>query len=88
MHVGVRHLPDPNVYDRTKLFLSCVDLCQTTLAGLTEPVVQIHTGLMHGTAHHIIADITGTGQEEAQIAGIHGAHGCNGIAFDAGDLHQ
>ena len=65
-----------------------VDFCQTAFTGLTEAVIQIHTGLLHGTAHHIITDIPGAGQEVAEVAGVHSPHSRNGIAFNTRYLHQ
>ena len=47
------------------LLFSCVDLGQTAFTGFPEAVVQIDTGLMHGPADHIVADITGAGEEVA-----------------------
>ena len=47
------------------LFLSCVDLGQAAFAGFTETVVQIDAGLMHGPADHVVADVTGAGEEIA-----------------------
>ena len=69
-------------------FVSCVDLGKAAFAGFAEAVVQIDAGLVHSTADHIIADITGACQEEAQVAGIHSAHCSHGISFNTGDLHQ
>ena len=70
------------------LLFPCIDLCQTAFTGFPEAVVQIDTGLMHGPADHIVADITGAGEEIAEIAGVHGPHGGNGITLDTGNLYQ
>lgn len=61
---------------------------QTALAGLLILVAQVQPGLIHGLAYHIVADISGAAEEIAQIAGIHSAHGGDGVALDAGDLHK
>ena len=53
------------IYSIVSLLLSCVNFCQTALTGLPETVVQIDTGLVHGTADHIIADVSGAGEEKA-----------------------
>ena len=42
-----------------------VNLCQTAFAGLAEPVVEVDAGFFHGAAYHIIADISGAGEEIA-----------------------
>ena len=47
------------------LFPPCIDLGQTAFAGLTEAVAEVDAGLVHGTAHHIVADVTGAGEEVA-----------------------
>jgi hypothetical protein len=47
------------------LFLSVIKSCQTALAGFPKLVVQVNAGVMHGTADHIIADITGAGKKIA-----------------------
>lgn len=47
------------------LFPSGVDLGQTAFAGFTEAVAEIDAGFVHGTAHHIVADIAGAGEEVA-----------------------
>ena len=43
---------------------------------------------MHRAANHIIADVTGAGEEVTQVAGVHSPHSGDGVAFDTGDLHQ
>ena len=68
--------------------LAVVELCQAAFAGFAEAVVEVDAGFMHGAADHIIADITGACEEIAEVAGIHGAVGGNGITFDAGNLYQ
>lgn len=45
--------------------LAAVEPCQTAFAGFAEPVVQIHAGFLHGSADHIVADVTRTGKEIA-----------------------
>ena len=70
------------------LFSSGVELGQTAFAGFAETVVQVDAGLLHGPADHIVADVTGAGEEVAEVAGIHSPDGGNGVALDAGDLHQ
>ena len=51
--------------------LACVDLSQAAFAGFTETMVQIDAGFVHGTANHIIADVSRAREEIAQIAGVH-----------------
>ena len=68
--------------------LASVDLGQTALTGFTETVIQVDAGLVHGTADHVIADISGTGQIIAQIACVHSAACGYSVAFDAGNLYQ
>ena len=72
----------------TFYFFSAVDLGQAAFAGFPEPMVQIHTGFLHGPADHIIADIPGAGEEIAQVAGIHGTDGGYSVALDAGNLDK
>ena len=45
-------------------------------------------GFLHGPADHVIADVSRAGEEIAHVAGVHGPQGGNGVALDAGDLHQ
>ena len=45
--------------------LSVIDLRQAAFAGFPEAVVQVDTGLMHGSTDHVIADIPGAGEEIA-----------------------
>ena len=65
-----------------------IQLGKTAFAGFLETVIQVYTGFLHGTAHHIIADVAGSGKEITEVAGIHGADGGNRIPLDAGNLHQ
>ena len=71
------------------LFLfAVVNLGKTAFAGFPEPVVQVDAGFLHGPADHIIADVTGAGEEIAEIAGVHSPHSGYGVALDTRDLHQ
>ena len=45
--------------------LAIINLCKAAFAGFTETVVQIDAGFVHGAADHIIADVTGAGEEVA-----------------------
>ena len=45
-------------------------------------------GFLHGPADHIVADVPGAGEEIAQVACVHGPDSGDGIALDAGNLHQ
>ncbi len=68
--------------------LSVIELGQSAFAGFPEAVVQVDACLLHGPADHIVAYVSGAGEEVAQVAGVHGPDGGDGVAFDAGDLHQ
>ena len=70
------------------LFPSGVKLGQAAFAGFPEAVVQVYTGFLHGPAYHIVTDITGTGEEIAEVAGVHSPDSGDGVAFDAGNLHK
>ena len=45
--------------------LAVVKLGQTAFAGFPETVIQIDACFLHGPAHHVIADVTGAGEEVA-----------------------
>ena len=45
--------------------LAVIELCQSTFAGFTEAVIQMDAGFLHGPADHVIADISGAGEEIA-----------------------
>lgn len=45
--------------------LSVVELGQTAFAGFLEAVVQMDAGFFHSPADHIVADISGAGEEVA-----------------------
>lgn len=49
---------------------------------------QVEARLIHGFADHVIADVPGAAEAVAQVAGVHGPHGGDGVALDAGDLDQ
>ena len=74
--------------EKSHLLLSGVDLGQAAFAGFAEAVAQVDAGLVHGPADHVVADVTGTGEEVAHVAGVHGPQGGHGIALDAGDLDE
>ena len=42
-----------------------VELGEAPFAGLPEAVVKVDAGLLHGPAHHVIADVPGAGEEVA-----------------------
>ena len=54
---------------------------EAALAGLPESVIQVDAGFPHGAAYHVVADVSGAGEEIAQIAGIHGPDGGNGVVI-------
>jgi len=45
--------------------LAVVELGKAAFAGFPEPMIQIHAGFLHGPADHVVADVTGAGQEIA-----------------------
>ena len=47
------------------LLSSGVEFGKAAFAGFTEAVVQVDTGFLHGTADHVIADVSGAGEEVA-----------------------
>ena len=40
------------------LFSSVIDLSKTALAGFPEAMVQVNACFVHGTADHIVADVS------------------------------
>ena len=44
---------------------SVVELGKTAFAGFPETMVQIDTGFLHGPADHVVADVSGAGEEVA-----------------------
>ena len=65
-----------------------VEAGQAAFGGFFVLVGQVEARLIHGFADHVIADVPGAAEAVAQVAGVHGPHGGDGVAFDAGDLDQ
>ena len=65
-----------------------IELCKTAFGGFTVALADVLSGFLHGSDDHVKADISGAAEEVGKVECVHCTFCGNGIALDAGNLHQ